>query len=126
MINVWASWCHPCRTEMPALDSLRREIAAPDFTFVTMNEDVNVADAEAFMRELGFDFPVLLGRGRLRERYHYIGLPYTVLLDRDGKVVQRWLGFKGPEQIQAERALIWAELERAPAGAGTGRAPHHH
>src|SRR5574341_168295 len=112
LVNFWASWCHPCRTEMPALDSLRRQIGAADFRFVTMNEDVSVADAETFVRELGFDFPVLLGRGRLRERYHYIGLPYTVLLDRDGKVVQRWLWFKGPEQIAAERALIRAELNR--------------
>ena len=123
LINFWASWCHPCRTEMPALDSLRKEIGEADFRFVTMNEDVSVTDAEAFMRELGFDFPVLLGRGRLRERYHYIGLPYTVLLDRDGKVVQRWLGFKGPEQIQAERALIRAELARATVAAEPS---HHH
>lgn len=124
LINFWASWCHPCRTEMPALDSLRREIAEPDFLFLTMNEDVNPADAEGFMRQLGFDFPVLLGRGRLRERYHYIGLPYTVLLDRDGKVVQRWLGFKGHEQIQAERSLIRAELERRESG--TSEPVHEH
>lgn len=125
LINFWASWCHPCRTEMPALDSLRREVEAPDFQFLTMNEDVSVSDAEAFVRELGFDVPVLLGRGRLRERYHYVGLPYTVLLDRDGKVVQRWLGFKGPEQIQAEKGLIRAELSRGstPVAAPT---THHH
>lgn len=123
LVNFWASWCHPCRTEMPALDSLRREFAEEDFQFLTMNEDINSADAEAFMRELGFDFPVLLGKGRLRDRYHYIGLPYTVLLDRDGKVVQRWLGFKGPEQIQAERALIKAEVER---GMITASESHEH
>ncbi|MBI2401826.1 MAG: redoxin domain-containing protein [Gemmatimonadetes bacterium] len=126
LINFWASWCHPCRTEMPALDRLRREIAEPDFLFLTMNEDVNSADAEAFMRELGFDFPVLLGRGRLRERYHYLGLPYTVLLDRDGKVVQRWLGFAGHEQILAEKSLIRAELERGAATASTASTRHQH
>lgn len=115
LINFWASWCGPCRSEMPALDSLRREVSHPDFRFVTMNEDVSREAAEAFLREFGFDFPVLWGGGRLRAAYHYTGLPFTVLLDRQGRVVQRWLGFAGPRQIRAERALIRAELERLPA-----------
>lgn len=112
LLNFWASWCGPCRVEMPSLDSLRREISDSGFVFLALNEDVEPSKAEEFVRELQLDFPVLLGRGRLRERYHYLGLPFTVLLDREGKVVQRWLGFTGPEQIQAERSLIQAELER--------------
>jgi thiol-disulfide isomerase/thioredoxin len=112
LLNFWASWCGPCREEMPALDSLRRGFADADFVFLGLNEDVDPAHAERFVRELGLEFPVLLGRARLRERYHYLGLPFTVLLDREGRVLQRWLGFAGPGQIQAERALIEAELER--------------
>lgn len=115
LINFWASWCAPCRTEMPALDSLRRSIEDPEFAFVTMNEDVMVGDAKMFLEEFGFDFPVLLGRGRLQRQYHYIGLPYTVLLDREGRVVQRWIGFAGEEQIAAIRAVIVAELTRGAA-----------
>jgi thiol-disulfide isomerase/thioredoxin len=122
LINFWASWCGPCRSEMPALDSLRRDVSHPDFRFVTMNEDVNREAAEAFLREFGFGFPVLWGGGRLRATYHYTGLPFTVLLDRQGRVVQRWLGFAGARQIQAERALIRAELERAPSASGPS--PH--
>ncbi len=117
LINFWASWCLPCRTEMPALDSLRRTVADADFTFLTLDEDVNPKDAAEFVRQLHLDVPVLLGRGRLRERYHYVGLPFTVLLDREGQVVQRWLGFAGPEQIQAEKAVITAELARKLPGA---------
>jgi thiol-disulfide isomerase/thioredoxin len=124
LINFWASWCTPCRTEMPALDSLRRSIADPEFQFLTMNEDVNRWDGAGFMRELGFDFPVLLGGGRLRERYHYIGLPFTVLLDREARVVQRWVGFAGAAQAQAERALIRAELDRQPSMAGMNMSGH--
>jgi len=120
LLNFWASWCGPCRVEMPSLDSLRREISDSDFVFVAVNEDVDPSKAQGFVRELKLDFPVLLGRGRLRDRYHYLGLPFTVLLDREGKVVQRWLGFSGAEQIQAERTLIRAELERQ------GMAPEMH
>ncbi len=57
-------------------------------------------------------FTVALGRGDLRWKYHYIGLPFTVLLDRDGRVVERWIGFAGEEQMQAIRSIITAELDR--------------
>ncbi len=126
LLNFWASWCTPCRVEMPALDSLRRglELEYGDFKFVTMNEDVDVSAAAEFVEELGFDFPVLLGRGQLRRRYHYIGLPMTVLLDRTGRVVQRWSGFAGPEQIKAIERVARRELEREEAPAV--QPGHHH
>jgi thiol-disulfide isomerase/thioredoxin len=122
LVNFWASWCEPCRAEMPALDSLARSIDDERFRFVTMNEDANAAAAEAFVKQFAFDFPVLLGRARLRERYHYVGLPFTVLLDRDGRVAQRWVGFAGPRQIQAVRAAVRRELARNPE---PGREGHH-
>ncbi len=121
LLNFWASWCAPCRLEMPALDSLRREITDTTFVFLGVNEEEDTTAARAFLDEFGFDFPVLLGRGHLRERFHYPGLPYTLLVDRDGKVVERWIGFAGPEQLQAIRALIRAELDR-----GTGARHGHH
>ncbi len=86
-----------------------------------------MADARAFLDEFGFDFPVLLGRGRLRERYHYVGLPFTVLLDRQGRMVQRWIGFGGEQQIKAIRAVIQAELDTGeldPATAGSMSGDH--
>ncbi|MFQ6044836.1 MAG: TlpA family protein disulfide reductase, partial [Gemmatimonadales bacterium] len=79
------------------------------------------------------DCPVLLGRGRLRSKYHYVGLPFTVLLDRGGRVVQRWVGFAGEEQLAAIRAVVRAELDRedgageySAGGASPGHAPHSH
>ncbi len=115
LINFWASWCEPCRVEMPALDSLRASITDPEFQFMTFNEDVNVDDARGFLDEYGFEFPVALGRGRLKNTYHYMGLPFTVLVDREGKVVQRWIGFAGEGQIQSIRSVTIAELERGVA-----------
>jgi thiol-disulfide isomerase/thioredoxin len=112
LINFWASWCEPCREEMPALDALRRGIAHDDFLFLTFNEDVRLAPAKRFLEQFGSDFPVALGHGDLRGKYHYVGLPFTVLLDRQGRVVTRWIGYAGDEQLQGIRSIITAELNR--------------
>jgi thiol-disulfide isomerase/thioredoxin len=112
LINFWASWCEPCREEMPALDALRRGIRHDDFAFLTFNEDVRLAPAKRFLEQFGSDFPVAVGRGNLRAKYHYVGLPFTVLLDRQGRVVNRWIGYAGDEQLQSIRSIITAELNR--------------
>jgi thiol-disulfide isomerase/thioredoxin len=125
LINFWASWCGPCRTEMPALDALQKSIEDDDFIFVTMNEDVNPESAAEFLSAYGFEFPSVLGRGRLRAKYHYIGLPFTVLLDREGRVVQRWIGFAGEQQIQSIRAVVTAELNREMGEMGAGGGHEH-
>lgn len=125
LINFWASWCEPCRVEMPALDSLRLSIEDPEFQFLSFNEDVNPEDGREFLDEFGFDFTVLLGRGRLRSTYHYMGLPFTVLADRAGKVVQRWIGFAGEDQIHAIRSVVNAELERGVGTHGVHDAEGH-
>ena len=116
LINFWASWCAPCREEMPALDLLRRTIEHDDFLFITMNEDINVADAQGFLDQFGFDFPVLLGRGELEQTFHYYGLPFSVAVDRQGRVLQRWIGYAGEDQIAGIRAVIQAELLRGDDG----------
>jgi thiol-disulfide isomerase/thioredoxin len=121
LLNFWASWCAPCRSEMPALDSLRRSIADSGFAFIAINEEEDTAAARAFIDELGFTFPVALGRGRMRRLFHYPGLPYTILLDRGGGIAGRWIGFAGPHQVQAMRALIHSELSRGDSAPGSHR-----
>ena len=132
LVNVWASWCAPCREEMPALDRLAATFAGEPFAFVALSEDVDPAQAAAFIREYGFTFPVGLGRGTLRARYHYFGLPFTVLVDAGGHVMYRWAGYGGEEQIEGIRALVRAELRRTAAAvpaesheAHDGRTPAH-
>lgn len=125
LLNLWASWCGPCRQEMPALDSLRREFGVAPFDFVGLNDDTDVEAARKFLSDRGFDFVVGLARGRAREQFHAPGLPVTVLVDRDGREVRRWIGYTGPRQIAEIRALIRAEIERGPA-ADTDPGAHHH
>lgn len=124
LLNLWASWCGPCREEMPALDSLQRQMQDPRFVFVGLNDDVDPAAAQRFMQDHGFDFAVALGHGALKERFHVQGLPATILVDREGREVHRWIGYSGPAQIASIRTLVLAELARfndGPAMPGMNR-----
>jgi len=116
LLNVWASWCAPCREEMPALDSLRRASDSTRVAFVALSDDVIESSARRFLAEHPVGLQVGLGGGNLKPRLHYVGLPYTVLLDSEGRVVRRWSGYTGPGQIAAEGSLIAEELARAPGG----------
>jgi thiol-disulfide isomerase/thioredoxin len=112
LVNFWASWCAPCREELPALDSLRRTFDSTRVSFLALSDDVSEAAARRFLAEVTLGMQVGLGGGRLKGRYHYVGLPYTVLLDTSGRVVRRWSGYTGPRQIETISALIKDELAR--------------
>lgn len=124
LVNFWASWCAPCREEMPALDSLVRSYQGR-LAFVALSDDVKEADARRFLGERGFTFPAGLGGGRLKARYHYVGLPHSILTDAEGRVIYQWIGYGGQGQLQAIAALVDAEL--AHTGTPThGRGGHEH
>ncbi len=93
--------------------ALYRDFARQDFALVAISEDLVRADMLRFVRELKPPFPVLVGAGRMKERYHYRGLPYSVLIDRRGRVIERIFGFGGPEAFATLRATI-ANAVRAP------------
>jgi thiol-disulfide isomerase/thioredoxin len=119
MVNFWASWCAPCREEMPALDSLRRSYDSTRVALVALSDDVIERSARAFVTEMGFTFPIGLGGGRLKSQYHYVGLPHTVLLDARGRTIRQWSGYTGPDQIRAIGAFIDDELARSTRASAT-------
>ena len=94
VVNFWASWCVPCRQEMPLLDELARELDPYRAVVLGLNEDVTPQRALDFLDELGgVSYPVAEGRGRLRNVYSYRGLPYTVVVAPDGRAVKAFYGF---------------------------------
>ena len=122
LVNFWASWCIPCRAEMPALDSLGVALRGAGLVLVAISEDENRKDAERFVAELGLAIPVVFGDGRLRSRFHYPGLPYTLLVDWQGRVVRRWIGQLGPGDVELIGLLARQEM----AGSAPSRHPANH
>lgn len=129
LINVWASWCTPCKREMPALDSLQKQLEGETFSFIALNADAQQADADAFLTQFAFTFPVVYGGAQSRAVFQYPGLPYTLLIDKDGRVMQRWAGQLMPSHMEQIHALVRAEqLRLTQRVEGTGHGDHgsHH
>jgi cytochrome c biogenesis protein CcmG/thiol:disulfide interchange protein DsbE len=88
LVNFWASWCGPCRSEAPALESFQREHAPQDFTVLGINLDDNTGDATEFVRRYGLTYPQLRdgdGSDR-RDAYGMTGFPESFLVDPAGKL----------------------------------------
>lgn len=113
LVNLWATWCGPCRHEMPTLDKLQAQLGSNKFEVVTLNVDrKSTAGAEAFFSEIGiknlslYADPTTKAMRSLRAR----GLPMTMLVNTDGQEVGRIFG---PADWSSEEAinLIQAEID---------------
>jgi thiol-disulfide isomerase/thioredoxin len=110
LVNFWASWCDPCRAEFPHMADLYRAFPRADFAIAAISDDVDRAKMLDFVRQFGPPFPILVGAGAMKGTYHYRGLPYSVLLDRHGRVLERIFGFGGAREFADLRATIAKEL----------------
>lgn len=111
LLNVWATWCHPCRDEIPELQAIHEKYAARGLELVGVSVDTESADAaiEAFMRDFRMTYPVWRDPGeRVSAQFHIVGVPATFLIDREG--VLRWRK-TGP--IQPGDATLEAAIEQA-------------
>ena len=94
LLNIWATWCQPCRVEMPALERLSRTLRDTDFRVVAVSVDVSdSATVSAFARELGVTFDLLHDpTRRIEQRYQTTGVPETFVIDRHGVIVKKVIG----------------------------------
>jgi thiol-disulfide isomerase/thioredoxin len=112
LLNIWASWCDPCRDEFPLLAGLARERAGNDFAIIGVSDDVDEGKAQRFVAELEPPYAIALGHSALKRQLNYRGIPFTVLLDREGRVIERYIGFGGERQFERLRADVQAAMEK--------------
>ena len=110
VVNFWASWCHECRPEMPALEQLHREFSGRGLAIVGVNARENPEAIRRYAKEVGLSFPLVVDPdGKINALYGVIGLPATFVIGRDGRAVAFGLGSRKWESAPA-RALVEALL----------------
>ena len=111
LLNVWATWCLPCRVEMPSMERLHRNLAGTDFRILAVSIDQEGADnVMAFAGELDLTFDILHDpAGAIQRIYETTGVPESFLIDRDGVIVKKVIGaaeWDGPVNEALIRRLL--------------------
>ena len=110
LLNFWATWCGPCKDEMPALERLRRQFDPNAFVMLAVTADIQRTGIKAFVHQLGLGFPVLLDEDRdVSAAFTVRGLPTTVLIGKDGKLVGRAAGpreWDSPQAVALIRSMV--------------------
>lgn len=112
LLNVWATWCMPCREEMPTLDALQAQLGGADFAVIPLSIDrAGLPPVKRFYAEIGITHVGLYLAESVRAQYALgvLGLPSTILIDRDGRELGRLVGpteWDSPEMIAFLQSII--------------------
>jgi thiol-disulfide isomerase/thioredoxin len=102
LLNFWATWCMPCRVEMPWFEQMHKQYGPQGLQVIGIAmDDASKKDIAEFASNLGVDYPILLGKESVGEAYGGVQfLPVTVYVGRDRKVVEKVFGLKGRDEIE--------------------------
>jgi cytochrome c-type biogenesis protein len=115
LLNFWATWCIPCRTEIPELNEMHHALEAQGLSVVGVVYQDADADIKAFQSEIKQDYPIVIGDDSVGSKFGGVqGLPTTFIIDRDGRIRQKIFGSRSRAAFEAE---IKPLLEEAPANA---------
>ena len=110
MLNFWASWCGPCRQEMPLLESIYRKYGKMGFTMIGVNVEPDSNAANEWLKATPVSFPILYDRdSKVSKLYDVAGMPSTVIIDRTGKLRVLHRGYKPGDEneyLASIRTLI--------------------
>ena len=101
LVNFWATWCPPCRAELPDLVGYYHDHADEGFLLVGVNSQESAAQVSAFLTDQGLDFPVVLDfDGTQMAPYGISGLPSSFLIGPDGQILQQWTGMINRDTLE--------------------------
>jgi peroxiredoxin len=101
LINFWASWCGPCRQEMPILEQMYRKYKPAGFTLLGINVEPKSGDAMSFLKATPVSFPILFDtQSKVSTLYEVSGMPSTVIVDRKGNVRYVHHGYKPGDESE--------------------------
>lgn len=100
LMNFWASWCLPCKAEVPDLMALHEEYSGDGFMVLGVTVNDLPRDARAFVEELGMNYPSVIGTPQMLEAYGLSPWLPTTLLLQDGRIVEEWVGPRTRRQLE--------------------------
>lgn len=106
LVNFWASWCGPCRNELPEMEALYQEYQDLGFEILAVNVDDEASKADGLLNDIEVSFPVLYDTlGDVSKLYDVSAMPTTVMIDRDGNQRLVHLGYRAGDEKKYEKAL---------------------
>lgn len=106
MLNFWASWCGPCREEMPLLNDLHARYESVGFKVWGVNVDANREDAQAMLSKIPVEFPVLFdAESSVSRLFGVEAMPSSVFIDRDGKVRYVHKGYRSGDEAEYKKII---------------------
>jgi thiol-disulfide isomerase/thioredoxin len=93
-INLWATWCGPCKAEMPAIQNLYNKMKDDSVTFImlSLDKDQALSKVEAYVQKNDYTFPVFMPSGYLAEQLQVPSIPTTFIISKEGKIVMKEVG----------------------------------
>lgn len=124
LLNFWATWCGPCKIEMPWFVELQNQYGSQGLQIVGVAmDDSSKEDIAKFAKEMGVNYPVLLGKEAVGDEYGGVpALPESFFIGRDGKIVDKIIGLKGKAEIEDSiKKALDTEMGKSQASAQTIR-----
>lgn len=106
MLNFWASWCAPCRKEMPLLDGLSDRYGAAGFILLGINVEKDGTAGDKIIKELGIKFPILYdSESKVSQAYNVDAMPTTVMIDKDGEIRYVNRGYRAGDENKYRKQI---------------------